>query len=124
MDIHEYQAKELLARFGVPVPPGGLAYSPEQAAYRARDIGGDAWMVKAQIHSGGRGKAGGVRLCRSDGELEEAAEAMLGRRLVTEQTGARGKLVSRLYVEPAVKWPSATLHFTSLPLVFEGSNPR
>ena len=104
MDIHEYQAKELLAKFGVPVPRGGLAYSPEQAAYRAREIGGEAWVVKAQIHSGGRGKAGGVRLCRSDGEIEAAAEDMLGRLLVTEQTGARGKLVNRLYVEPAVKW--------------------
>ena len=104
MDIHEYQAKELLARFGVPVPRGGLAYSPEQAAYRARDIGGEAWVVKAQIHSGGRGKAGGVKLCRSDREIEDAAEAMLGKVLVTEQTGARGKLVSRIYVEPAVKW--------------------
>ena len=104
MDIHEYQAKELLAKFGVPVPHGGLAYSPEQAAYRARDIGGGAWVVKAQIHSGGRGKAGGVRLCRDEHEVEAAAEAMLGRRLVTEQTGVRGKLVNRLYVEPAVKW--------------------
>ncbi len=104
MDIHEYQAKELLANFGVPVPQGGLAYSPEQAAYRAREIGGEAWVVKAQIHSGGRGKAGGVKLCRSDREIEDAAEEMLGRTLVTEQTGARGKLVSRIYVEPAVKW--------------------
>ena len=104
MDIHEYQAKELLAQFGVPVPRGGLAYSPEQAAYRAREIGGEAWVVKAQIHSGGRGKAGGVRLCRDDREIEAAAEELLGRMLVTEQTGARGKLVSRLYVEPAVRW--------------------
>ena len=104
MDIHEYQAKELLAKFGVPVPRGGLAYSPEQAAYRAREIGGEAWVVKAQIHSGGRGKAGGVKLCRSDREVEEAAEDMLGRILVTEQTGARGKLVSRIYVKPAGKW--------------------
>ena len=55
MDIHEYQAKEILARFGVPVPRGGLAYSPEQAGYRARELGGNAWVVKAQIHSGGRG---------------------------------------------------------------------
>lgn len=104
MDIHEYQAKELLAKFGVPVPRGGLAYSPEQAAYRAREIGGDAWVVKAQIHSGGRGKAGGVQLCRDDREIEAAAEGMLGRTLVTEQTGARGKLVSRIWIEPAVKW--------------------
>ena len=104
MDIHEYQAKELLARFGVPVPRGGLAYSPEQAAYRAREIGGEAWVVKAQIHSGGRGKVGGVKLCRDDREIEAAAEELLGKTLVTEQTGARGKLVSRIYVEPAVKW--------------------
>jgi malate-CoA ligase subunit beta len=104
VDIHEYQAKELLAQFGVPVPRGGLAYSPEQAAYRARDIGGEAWVVKAQIHSGGRGKAGGVRLCKDDREIEAAADELLGRMLVTEQTGARGKLVSRLYVEPAVTW--------------------
>ena len=104
MDIHEYQAKELLAKFGVPVPRGGLAYSPEQAAYRAREIGGEAWVVKAQIHSGGRGKAGGVKLCRTDREIEDAAEEMLGKILVTEQTGARGKLVSRIYVEAAVKW--------------------
>ena len=62
MDIHEYQAKELLAGFGVAIPHGGLAYSPEQASYRAREIGGDRWVVKALIHSGGRGKAGGIRL--------------------------------------------------------------
>jgi malate-CoA ligase subunit beta len=104
VDIHEYQAKELLAKFGVPVPRGGLAYSPEQAAYRAREIGGEAWVVKAQIHSGGRGKAGGVKLCKHDRDIEAAAEEMLGRTLVTEQTGSRGKLVSRIYVEPAVKW--------------------
>jgi malate-CoA ligase subunit beta len=104
MDIHEYQAKELLAGFGVPVPRGGLAYSPEQAAYRAREIGGHAWVVKAQIHSGGRGKAGGVKLCRDEHEVEAAADALLGKRLVTEQTGPRGKVVYRLYVEPAVKW--------------------
>jgi malate-CoA ligase subunit beta len=101
MDIHEYQAKELLARFGVPVPRGGLAYSPEQAAYRTREIGGERWVVKAQIHAGGRGKAGGVRLCRDEEELIEAAEALIGKRLVTPQTGPRGKLVNRLYVEAA-----------------------
>ncbi len=66
MDIHEYQAKEILASFGVPVARGGLAYSPEQAAYRAREIGGERWVVKAQIHAGGRGKAGGVKLCRDE----------------------------------------------------------
>lgn len=62
MDIHEYQAKEILARFGVAVPDGALAYSPEQAAYRARELGGNRWIVKAQVHAGGRGKAGGVKL--------------------------------------------------------------
>jgi malate-CoA ligase subunit beta len=101
MDIHEYQAKEILARFGVAIPRGGLAYSPEQATYRAREIGGSKWVVKAQIHSGARGKAGGIRLCSNDVEISAAAEALLGRRLVTIQTGPRGKLVSRLYVEAA-----------------------
>jgi malate-CoA ligase subunit beta len=101
MDIHEYQAKEILARFGVAIPRGGLAYGPEQAAYRCHEIGGERWVVKAQIHAGGRGKAGGIKLCRSEEEVTEAAEAMLGRRLVTGQTGPRGKLVNRLYVEAA-----------------------
>ena len=101
MDIHEYQAKELLAGFGVPVPRGGLAYSPEQAAYRAQELGGDAWVVKAQIHSGARGKAGGIKVCRDQHEVAEAAETLLGHRLVTAQTGPRGKLIGRLYVEEA-----------------------
>ena len=69
MDIHEYQAKEILAKFGVPIPKGALAYSPEQAAYRAREIGGKLWVVKAQVHTGGRGKAGGVKLCRNEDEV-------------------------------------------------------
>lgn len=99
MDIHEYQAKELLSKFGVPIPRGGLAYSPEQATYRANEIGGSLWVVKAQIHSGARGKAGGVKLCRTDEEIWDAAESLLGKRLVTEQTGVAGKLVSRLYIE-------------------------
>ncbi|MEO1207114.1 MAG: malate--CoA ligase subunit beta [Pseudomonadota bacterium] len=99
MDIHEYQAKELLSKFGVPIPRGGLAYSPEQATYRANEIGGSMWVVKAQIHSGARGKAGGVKLCRSDKDIWGAADALLGKRLVTAQTGPQGKLVSRLYIE-------------------------
>jgi malate-CoA ligase subunit beta len=99
MDIHEYQAKELLSKFGVPIPRGGLAYSPEQATYRANEIGGSVWVVKAQIHAGARGKAGGVKICRSDEEIWSAADGMLGKKLVTEQTGPQGKLVSRLYVE-------------------------
>ncbi|MEM6375481.1 MAG: ADP-forming succinate--CoA ligase subunit beta, partial [Pseudomonadota bacterium] len=101
MDIHEYQAKDLLKRFGVSVPRGGIAYSPEQAVYRASELSGEAWVVKAQIHSGARGKAGGVKLCRSEQEIADAAQWMLGRRLVTHQTGPQGKLVNRLYVEEA-----------------------
>ena len=77
MDIHEYQAKEILANFGVDVPPGALAYSPEQAAYRARELGGDRWVVKAQVHAGGRGKAGGVKVCDSDRAIEVAVSADL-----------------------------------------------
>jgi succinyl-CoA synthetase beta subunit len=103
MDIHEYQAKELLAEFGVPVPRGGLAYSPEQAAYRAREIGGERWVVKAQIHAGGRGKAGGIKLCRDEHQVWDAADELLGKRLVTHQTGPRGKVVYRLYVEAATE---------------------
>ncbi|MGQ3489284.1 malate--CoA ligase subunit beta [Roseovarius pacificus] len=101
MDIHEYQAKDLLTRFGVQVPRGGIAYSPEQAVYRASELSGDKWVVKAQIHSGARGKAGGVRICSSEEEVSDAATWMLGRKLVTHQTGPQGKLVSRLYVEEA-----------------------
>ncbi|MCP5075128.1 MAG: malate--CoA ligase subunit beta [Rhodobacteraceae bacterium] len=103
MDIHEYQAKEILSAFGVETPRGGLAYSPEQAAYRARELGGSKWIVKAQVHAGGRGKAGGVQLCETDNEVQEAASKMLGRKLVTHQTGPEGKGVYRLYVEGAVQ---------------------
>jgi len=101
MDIHEYQAKEILAALGVPMPRGGLAYSPEQAGYRARELGGSAWVVKAQIHSGGRGEAGGVRLCRSEEEVRDYAATLFGRSLVTKQTGAQGKQVYRVWVEGA-----------------------
>ena len=101
MDIHEYQAKELLSKFGVPIPRGGIAYSPEQATYRATEIGGSKWVVKAQIHSGARGKAGGIKVCGTDHEIERAAEALLGKKLATHQTGPQGKLVSRLYIEEA-----------------------
>ncbi|MCA0207201.1 MAG: malate--CoA ligase subunit beta [Proteobacteria bacterium] len=102
MDIHEYQAKEILASFGVDIPPGALAYSPEQAAYRAREIGGERWVVKAQVHAGGRGKAGGVKVCSSDQEIQKTCEALFGRKLVTHQTGPEGKGIYRVYVEGAV----------------------
>jgi len=99
MDIHEYQAKEILSKFGVDVPPGALAYSPEQATYRARELGGEKWVVKAQVHAGGRGKAGGVKICSSEHEIQEACEDMFGKKLITHQTGPRGKGIYRIYVE-------------------------
>jgi malate-CoA ligase subunit beta len=101
VDVHEYQAKELLARYGVPVPRGGVVYSPEQATYRAKELGGSAWVVKAQVHTGGRGEAGGVKVCTTDREVNEVANQMFGSRLVTRQSGPEGKLVYRLYVEEA-----------------------
>ncbi|QMU57973.1 MAG: malate--CoA ligase subunit beta [Boseongicola sp.] len=103
MNIHEYQAKEVLAGFGVDVPPGALAYSPEQAAYRAREMGGAKWVVKAQIHAGGRGKAGGVKVCDSESEIQEACEEMFGKKLVTHQTGPEGQGIYRVYVEAGVQ---------------------
>ncbi len=102
MDIHEYQAKEILANFGVGIPNGALAYSPEQAAYRARELGGAEWLVKAQVHAGGRGKAGGVKACKSDTEILSATNEMFGKKLITHQTGREGKGVYRVYVEAAV----------------------
>ena len=102
MDIHEYQAKELLGQFGVETPPGALAYSPEQAAYRTRELGGDQWVVKAQVHAGGRGKAGGVKLCTSDAEVQAYCKSLFGRKLVTHQTDDEGKGIYRVYVERAV----------------------
>ncbi len=101
MDIHEYQAKELLSEFGVGIAPGGLAYSPEQAIYRAKEIGGNKWVIKAQIHSGARGKAGGIKVCSNDEEIWNAADELFGKRLVTQQTGPVGKVVYRLYIEQA-----------------------
>jgi succinyl-CoA synthetase beta subunit len=99
MNIHEYQAKELLRRFGVAVPRGRVAWTPEEAEAAARELGGPVWVVKAQIHAGGRGKAGGVKLARSIGEVRQFAEELLGRRLVTHQTGPEGRVVKRIYVE-------------------------
>lgn len=99
MDIHEYQSKEILADYGVPIGKGGLAYSPEQAAYRAIEIGGEVWVVKAQIHSGARGKAGGIKICKTEDEVSKAAEDLLGAKLITHQTGPQGKICHRVYIE-------------------------
>ncbi len=101
MDIHEYQAKDLLAGFGVPIARGNVAYSADQAVYVATELGGWHWAVKAQVHSGGRGKAGGIKLCRTYGEVAQAAKDMLGKTLVTHQSGPEGKIVQRLYIEVA-----------------------
>ena len=99
MNIHEYQGKELLAKYGVPVLPGAVAYTAAEASDAAKRLGGSVWVVKAQIHAGGRGKAGGVKLVRSPEEAAEAARAMLGKPLVTHQTGPQGRDVKRVYVE-------------------------
>src|SRR6202451_4212655 len=104
MDISEYQAKELLSGFGVPIQRGAVAYSADQASFVASELGGWHWAVKAQIHSGARGKAGGIKLCRTYHEVQEAANGMLGSRLVTAQTGPEGKIVQRVYVEVAEKF--------------------
>ena len=101
MDIHEYQAKEILASFGVTIPRGGIVYSPENAENKAREIGGSRWVVKAQIHSGARGKAGGVIVCNSTLEVAQATDKLLGKKLVTNQTGPEGKIVNRIYIEEA-----------------------
>ncbi len=101
MDIHEYQAKEILSSFGVTIPRGGIVYSPENAENKAREIGGSRWVVKAQIHSGARGKAGGIIVCNSPLEVAQATDKLLGKKLVTNQTGPEGKIVNRIYIEEA-----------------------
>ncbi len=99
MNIHEYQAKGLLRKFGVAVPKGGIAYTPEEAVKVAEELGGPVWVVKAQIHAGGRGKGGGVKLASSIEEVRSLAAEIIGMTLVTHQTGPEGKEVSRVYVE-------------------------
>ena len=99
MNIHEYQAKQLLAKYGVAVPRGGVAYTPQEAERVAKDLGGPVWVVKAQIHAGGRGKAGGVKVVKSMDEIFPTAEKMIGMTLVTKQTGPQGKECKRIYIE-------------------------
>ena len=103
MDIHEYQAKKILSDFGVTIPRGGIAYSPENAENKAREIGGNKWVVKAQIHSGARGKAGGIILCDTPLAVAQATDKLLGKKLVTNQTGPEGKIVNRIYIEEATE---------------------
>lgn len=99
MNIHEYQAKAVLGKFGVAVPRGGVAYTPAEAEAVAQSLGGALWVVKAQIHAGGRGKAGGVKLAKSLDEVKRLTKEMLGMVLVTHQTGPEGKEVKRVYIE-------------------------
>ena len=99
MNIHEHQAKELLARFGVAVPKGRAAFTAAEAGAAARELGGPVWVVKAQIHAGGRGKAGGVKVVKSVDDVVATAQRLLGSTLVTHQTGPAGRVVKRVYVE-------------------------
>jgi succinyl-CoA synthetase beta subunit len=99
MNIHEYQAKEVLRAFGAPTPKGKPAFSVEEAVAAAKELGGPVWVVKAQIHAGGRGKGGGVKLVRSLEDVAKEAKRMLGMTLVTHQTGPHGRVVHRLYIE-------------------------
>lgn len=99
MNIHEYQAKEIFREYNVPIPRGGVAFTGPEARRVAEQLGGDLWVVKAQIHAGGRGKAGGVKLARNLDEVEKIAEELIGMTLVTHQTGPEGKRVEKVYVE-------------------------
>src|SRR3990167_7010187 len=101
--IHEYQAKSVLARFGVPVPRGEVAFSAVEAGEIARRLGGSVVVVKAQIHAGGRGKGGGVKLAKSPDEAEQVAKQMIGMTLVTHQTGPEGRTVSRVLIEEGLQ---------------------
>ncbi|HEY9569925.1 MAG TPA: ADP-forming succinate--CoA ligase subunit beta [Metalysinibacillus sp.] len=99
MNIHEYQAKEILRKYGVAVPKGNVAFSPDEAVKVAKELNADVTVVKAQIHAGGRGKAGGVKIAKTLEEVRSYAKELLGKILVTHQTGPEGKEVKRLYIE-------------------------
>lgn len=99
MNLHEYQAKEVFRQYGIPVPAGKVAFSAEEAAEATKSVAGPVWVVKAQVHAGGRGKAGGVKLARDADAVRKAAAGMLGQRLVTKQTDAHGLPIDSVYVE-------------------------
>ncbi|MCE5387505.1 MAG: ADP-forming succinate--CoA ligase subunit beta [Acidithiobacillus sp.] len=120
MNLHEYQAKRLLQEEGVPVPRGIPAFSVKEAVNQARALGGQNWVLKAQVHAGGRGKAGGVRRVASIGELEQAAQSLLGKPLVTQQTGPEGKHVAALLIEE----PSSIRREFYLALLVDRSTAR
>ena len=99
MNIHEYQAKQILSKFNVPIPKGLVADSAQAAQSNANELGGDLWVVKAQIHSGARGKAGGIIVCKNEQDVSDATDKLLGKTLVTHQTGPEGKTVHKVYIE-------------------------
>ena len=99
MNIHEYQAKQILSKFNVPIPKGLVADSAEAAQSSANELGGDLWVVKAQIHSGARGKAGGIIVCKNEQDVSDATNKLLGKTLVKHQTGPEGKTVHKVYIE-------------------------
>ena len=122
MNLHEYQGKSLFAEYGLPVTQGVTAESAEQAVSAADIIGGEKWMVKVQVHAGGRGKAGGVKLVTSKSDIREFADKWLGKRMITYQTGPQGQPVSQILVEPVTEIASefylgAVVDFRKLILV-------
>src|SRR3990167_4229915 len=120
MKIHEYQAKELLRKYGVVTPRGIPCFSVDEAVSAAASLGGKVWVVKAQIHAGGRGKGGGIKVAKSPAELEDAAGKILGMTLITHQTGPFGKLVKKVLVEKA----SAVVKEFYLGLVLDRAKSR
>jgi succinyl-CoA synthetase beta subunit len=113
MNLHEYQAKELLSRYGIAAPEGRLASSPEEAEAMARKLPGQRFAVKAQVHAGGRGEAGGVRIVDSPAAVKQVARELIGKKLVTNNTGPEGRIVRKVYVEAAVK-PERVLYLAAL----------
>ena len=105
MNIHEHQAKDILREFGAPVSKGVVIFSEKEVKDKIKYLSGEKFVVKAQIHAGGRGKAGGVKLVKSIDNLLKATKEMLGKTLVTKQTGSKGKKVKRIYIEEASNFP-------------------
>ena len=110
MKIHEYQAKAVLARFGVPVPRGSVATTAAEARRAAETLGGGTVVVKAQIHAGGRGKGGGVKVAKNADEAEQLASRILGMTLITHQTGPEGRVVSRVLIEEGLQMKIGRAH--------------
>ena len=103
MNFHEYQAKLILKQFGVPIPNGDVAFTAEQAVDVANKIDSKTWVIKAQVHAGGRGKGGGIKVVEDIKEVYDSAKQIIGMNLVTPQTGSKGKKVSKVYVEQGAK---------------------